>query len=158
MNPNCRKLACSIATALILSAASCSSVYAADENPSLDADGNTYRLQHYADWAWQGGDREKIVAAAERAISAEGQRSNPDWLDSVTAFGPGNWVWEFEKLGDQTMTEASSLLVTVAPKNCLKLRPITRSHHTPIPMNPTPQVLWIRPMTLMNSTGVNGVA
>ena len=50
-------------------------------------------------WIWAGADPAKIDTALDNMKASTALRSNPDQYDTVTEYGPGHWVFEFEALG-----------------------------------------------------------
>jgi len=60
-------------------------------------------------WTWAGPDSSQIEAALDNMKTSTAPRSNPEQYDTVTKYGPGHWVFEFEVLGDAAMSEALAL-------------------------------------------------
>jgi esterase FrsA len=50
-----------------------------------------------------GADEQEVYGVLSRIEDAVGARSNPDQPDTVIAYGPGNWVYEFVVAGDAAM-------------------------------------------------------
>ncbi|WP_416240429.1 esterase FrsA [Oceanimonas baumannii] len=65
-----------------------------------------YRLQKRAFWHWQGIDSIEIEATYARMAMASGRRSVEGWLDTVADYGPGNWVFEWSRLGAEAQQKA----------------------------------------------------
>ncbi len=88
----------------LAAAATCASaalVYA-----KLDGEERFFRDIRPAHWSWNGSDLETIERVFERLRAAEGRRAPAGYVDTLEAFGPGNWTYEFEVLGDRFMTRA----------------------------------------------------
>jgi esterase FrsA len=62
-------------------------------------------------WIWAGPGSSQIETALEEMKMSTAPRRNPAQYDTVTEYGPGHWVFEFEVLGDATMSEARALEV-----------------------------------------------
>ncbi|WP_237332904.1 esterase FrsA [Zobellella iuensis] len=58
-----------------------------------------YRLQKRAFWRWQGTDSIEIESTLARIAMAAGPRSVDHWLDTVSEYKSGNWVFEWSQLG-----------------------------------------------------------
>ncbi|WMC09744.1 esterase FrsA [Oceanimonas pelagia] len=65
-----------------------------------------YRLQKRAFWHWQGIDSIEIEATLARMAAAPGPRSVDDWIDTVAEYRPGNWVFEWSRLGAEAQQKA----------------------------------------------------
>lgn len=70
---------------------------------------NTYRLLHVDSWVESGLPEADIRTALQNMKDSTNERSNPNEYDTVIAYGPGNWVYEFEALGDQYASTAAEL-------------------------------------------------
>jgi esterase FrsA len=55
-------------------------------------------------WIWLGADPIKIETAMDNMKAASSLRRNPGQYDTVSQYGPGHWVFEFEALGDAAMS------------------------------------------------------
>ena len=66
-------------------------------------EGAWYHPVEPADWAYSGADEQTIYRVLERIETASGERANPDQPDTVIAYGPGHWVYEFTAAGDEAM-------------------------------------------------------
>ena len=87
--------------AAVATCASAALVYA-----KLDGEERFFRDIRPAHWSWNGADLETIERVFERLRAAEGRRVPAGYVDTLEAFGPGNWTYEFEALGDRFMTRA----------------------------------------------------
>ncbi len=56
-------------------------------------------------WVWLGGDPVKIETAIGNMKATIRSRRNPEQFDTVSEYGPGHWVFEFETLGDAAVSE-----------------------------------------------------
>ena len=56
-------------------------------------------------WVWSGADPERIETALVNMKASTAPRRNPDQYDTVTNYGPGHWVFEFEAQADASMSE-----------------------------------------------------
>lgn len=65
-----------------------------------------YRLQKRAFWHWLGVDSIEIEATLARMAAAPGPRSVDGWLDTVAEYRPGNWVFEWSRLGAEAQQRA----------------------------------------------------
>jgi len=75
-----------------------------DENEEF---GNTYRLLHVDHWVETGLEREDIESAFNTMRSSKKPRYKKEY-DTVSEYGPGNWVYEFEQFGDRYFKEAKA--------------------------------------------------
>ncbi|WP_116473752.1 esterase FrsA [Zobellella maritima] len=71
-----------------------------------------YRLQKRAFWRWQGTDSIEIEAALARMAAARGPRSADRWLDTVTDYRRGNWIFEWSQLGSARLQQGMALTAT----------------------------------------------
>ncbi|MCT7655954.1 alpha/beta hydrolase [Oceanimonas sp. NS1] len=67
-----------------------------------------YRLQKRAFWHWLGHDSIEIEATLARMAAAEGPRSVAGWLDTLAEYKPGNWVYEWSRLGAEAHQAAQA--------------------------------------------------
>lgn len=67
-----------------------------------------YRLQKRAFWHWLGHDSIEIEATLARMAAAEGPRSVEGWLDTLAEYKPGNWVYEWSRLGAEAHQAAQA--------------------------------------------------
>jgi esterase FrsA len=65
-----------------------------------------YRQIRVAQWTWEGGDQAIIKAVLGKIAAADGDREDPRHLDTVTAYGPGNWTYEWRSAGEEAEQEA----------------------------------------------------
>ncbi len=68
-----------------------------------DVDGNLTER-----WIWGGADPEVLKSTFEAMKSSQAERSNPELYDTIAAFGPGHWTYEFLALGDGEMARAAT--------------------------------------------------
>ncbi|KUP91191.1 alpha/beta hydrolase [Tritonibacter horizontis] len=68
-------------------------------------DGDWYHPVEPDNWVYLGGEEDEIMEVLTRIEQAEGVRANPEQPDTIRAFRPGNWVYEFSAAGDQAMAE-----------------------------------------------------
>ncbi|WP_445402368.1 esterase FrsA [Zobellella sp. An-6] len=73
-----------------------------------------YRLQKRAFWRWQGTDSIEIESTLARIAVAAGPRSVEQWLDTVSEYKSGNWVFEWSQLGAGAY-QAGMALVAAEP-------------------------------------------
>jgi esterase FrsA len=66
-------------------------------------EGTWYHPVEPENWVYAGGKMEEIVAVLTRIEQAKGKRSNPEQPDTLIAYGPGNWIYEFNAAGDAAM-------------------------------------------------------
>ncbi len=103
-------------------------VDAAGDDPRHDVDSRTSDGQWYRDirmsrWTWLGADEASITDTLDRIASADGDRTDPDLLDTIDTFGPGHWTYEFATAADAAAArgdhrEASALsLIASYPHN-----------------------------------------
>jgi esterase FrsA len=67
--------------------------------------GETYRLLHRDSWVELGLEEEDINTALAHMQQSEKSRYSDEY-DTVTEYGPGNWIYEFETYGDQYFQQA----------------------------------------------------
>lgn len=89
----------------------CTPAFAQEVDGSLfraSEEGNWYHPIEPDMWVSVGGDRAVLDSVIGRISSAKGTRSTPDQPDTITAFGDGNWMYEFLAAGDDAMARAQS--------------------------------------------------
>ncbi|MFY0681131.1 MAG: alpha/beta hydrolase [Thalassovita sp.] len=69
---------------------------------SLD-EGSWYHPVEPEQWSYYGADENEVYGVLSRIENAKGARSNADWPDTITAYGPGNWVYEFSQVGEAAL-------------------------------------------------------
>jgi esterase FrsA len=57
-------------------------------------------------WVWLGADRTSLESTLRNMKVSTASRRDPALFDTVSEYGPGHWVFEFETLGDASMSEA----------------------------------------------------
>lgn len=85
---------------------------AQDDSPRFKAademiEGWYHRHEHDS-WIRQGADSEVIEGILHRIETTPGERSNPEWVDSMKTYGPGHWVYEWATAGEKAMTKAEA--------------------------------------------------
>jgi esterase FrsA len=60
-----------------------------------------YRQIHLAYWGWLGFDLIEVQAALARMAVSQSKRTREGIIDTVYAYGPGNWVYEFSMIADK---------------------------------------------------------
>jgi len=60
-----------------------------------------FRVLRRAFWIWQGADPIEIEAVLARIATSDGERTNPQQLDTVQGFIPGNWSYEWSQLAGE---------------------------------------------------------
>jgi esterase FrsA len=60
-------------------------------------------------WVWLGADSASVEMALRNMKMSAASRRDPALFDTVSEYGPGHWVFEFEALGDASMAEAVAL-------------------------------------------------
>lgn len=68
-----------------------------------------YRLQKRAFWRWQGTDSIEIEATLARIAAGKSPRSAERWLDTVSDYKRGNWIFEWSQLGSAQMQQGMAL-------------------------------------------------
>lgn len=63
-----------------------------------------YRDLRPAHWFWNGMDPLVLERILTRIKGADGPREDSAYHDGIAAYGPGNWTYEFERVGDAYMT------------------------------------------------------
>ncbi|MEP3050994.1 MAG: alpha/beta fold hydrolase [Erythrobacter sp.] len=61
-------------------------------------------------WIWGGANPETLEATLQRIRSAKGERAIPEQYDTISEYGPGNWIFEFVQTGDAQMAIAQEIL------------------------------------------------
>lgn len=89
---------------LLLGLAACSS------GPELTETFREVEGNHTERWIWGGADPGTFEATIGRIQAATGERAVPEQYDTISAYGPGNWIFEFVQDGDAAMERANALL------------------------------------------------
>lgn len=63
-----------------------------------------YHRHEIDTWVAKGADEDVAKAVLERIETAEGDRADPRWVDSINTYGPGNWVYEWVQAGTEALT------------------------------------------------------
>lgn len=104
-------MGCMVATAMMMTS----------QALAQDVDGTKFRAPEEGvwyhpiepeSWAARGGDQTKMEEVLLRIQNAKGARFDKDQPDTIVEYGPGNWVYEFVKLGDETVKSAELLSST----------------------------------------------
>lgn len=82
---------------------------ASPEAPDTAYEEGWYRDVRMDMWTWDGAEREVIEATLARIEEADGERRWPDKADTILAYGPGHWTYEFAATGDDALREARKL-------------------------------------------------
>lgn len=88
--------------------------YLADSQAMLDSNqagkpNAWYRALRRVQWIWQGLDPIEIESVLARIASSSNQQNNPDWLDTIAGYRPGNWSYEWTAQGMNHQKVAASL-------------------------------------------------
>lgn len=67
-----------------------------------------FHRHEFDSWVAKGADESTARAVLERIASAEGERANPNWIDSIAEYGPGHWVYEWVQAGEAALSEAEA--------------------------------------------------
>jgi len=62
-----------------------------------------YHRHEIEGWIAHGGDRDVIRGILERIEAGEGERRDPELVDTIIAYGPGSWVWEWVQAGEKAL-------------------------------------------------------
>lgn len=60
-----------------------------------------FRVLRRAFWIWQGADPIEVEEVLARIATSDGERTNPQQLDTVQGFIPGNWSYEWSQLASE---------------------------------------------------------
>lgn len=66
-----------------------------------------YHRHEHDGWIRQGADPGVVDAVLHRIETTPGERTNPEWIDTMKTYGPGHWVYEWVQAGEQAMANAS---------------------------------------------------
>lgn len=64
-----------------------------------------HRMEHDT-WRNKGARDEVVEGILKRIENAEGERSDPELVDTISKYGPGNWVYEWQQAGEAAMRQA----------------------------------------------------
>jgi esterase FrsA len=67
-----------------------------------------YHRHEHDNWLNRGARIETVETVLHRIESAPGIRHDPTLVDTIVAYGPGNWVFEWVQAGESVMTEADT--------------------------------------------------
>lgn len=60
-----------------------------------------FRILRRAFWIWQGAEPLEVEEMLARIATSDGERTNPQQLDTVQGFVPGNWCYEWSQLAGE---------------------------------------------------------
>ena len=66
-----------------------------------------YHRHEVESWVRRGGDRTVIADTLKRIAASRGARRDEDLVDTQIQYGPGNWVYEWVKAGDEALNDSS---------------------------------------------------
>ncbi|MEM7020710.1 MAG: alpha/beta hydrolase [Pseudomonadota bacterium] len=66
-----------------------------------------YHRHEIETWTHKGGDPDIMRKILQRIEKAEGKRRNPELVDTIAEYGPGNWVYEWSTEGKKAMQRAN---------------------------------------------------
>ncbi len=66
-----------------------------------------YRQLNRFYWTWLGGNLLDIDEALAKIAVSRSERTRPTCLDTVDAYGPGNWIYEFNTIAQRRVQQAS---------------------------------------------------
>ena len=89
-----KKLFFSISATVLAVSAVVASTKASDQD-------NFFRDIRPAHWSWNGSDLQTIEQIFTKIQKADGEREFAQYPDTILKYGPGNWTFEFEKIGDR---------------------------------------------------------
>ena len=89
---------------LLFGLAACSS------EPELTETYREVEGNHTERWIWGGANPTTFEATITRIKAATGERAVPEQYDTITAYGPGNWIYEFVLEGDGAIKRAEARL------------------------------------------------
>ena len=69
-----------------------------------------YRSVNRFYWSWLGGNPLDIEETLARIAVSRAERSRPELFDTVSEYGPGNWVYEFSATGQMRVTLAKEAI------------------------------------------------
>lgn len=78
------------------------------KSPEEAVEGWYHRHEHDS-WVRNGADLEVVQGILHRIETTEGERADPDLIDSIVEFGPGNWVFEWNAEGERAMERGRAL-------------------------------------------------
>ncbi|OEF26286.1 esterase FrsA [Vibrio rumoiensis] len=68
-----------------------------------------YRALRRVQWIWQGLDPIEIESVLARIASSSNKPNNPNWLDTIAGYRPGNWSYEWTIQGMEHQKKATLL-------------------------------------------------
>ncbi len=76
--------------------------------PAEEAVDGWFHRHEFDSWVAKGADEAVARFVLARIAAADGLRANPDWIDSIPVYGPGNWVYEWVQAGEAALAQASA--------------------------------------------------
>lgn len=67
-----------------------------------------YHRHEMESWVAKGAREEVASEVLNRIENAPGDRADPRWVDSIAAYGPGNWVYEWVQVAEAAMAAAAA--------------------------------------------------
>ncbi len=86
------------------------------ESPAQEYATGWYRSVRLHAWQWAGVSRELLEAPLNRIRDASGERRFADKYDTIVAYGPGHWVYEFSLSADQVLQQGRAAAASGEPK------------------------------------------
>lgn len=103
------------------------------------SEGTWYHPLEVDEWVELGANRAVIEATLKRIEETQGERSNDDQPDTLIAYGPGNWTFEWARNGEIALAEAKSAtspaLIKQAAQQAIMYFTMASSPHTHDPNN-----------------------
>jgi esterase FrsA len=84
------------------------------------SEGDWYHPIEINEWIEQGGDRAVIEETLMAIQNATGERLNPDQPDTLLAFGPGHWTYEWTQRGDTALASGRNAETTAKAKKAFE--------------------------------------
>lgn len=78
-----------------------------------------YHRHERSTWRAKGAQDAVVDAVLKRIEEAPGERSNPEWVDSIANVGPGNWVYEWSLAGEAALKRAERARAAGEPADAL---------------------------------------
>ncbi|WP_172795241.1 alpha/beta fold hydrolase [Polycladidibacter hongkongensis] len=108
-----------------------------DDSFRSEDEGEWYHSVEFDMWEGVGGNRQVLETIIEKIESTEGARRYADAPDTLIAYGPGNWTYEFSKAGDAAIAAAQTTddltIKQEAYNEAIVYYHLASSPHTPAP-------------------------
>lgn len=75
-----------------------------------------YHRHELENWAAKGARKDVVEAVLIRIAQASGVRADERWIDSISEYGPGNWVYEWAQVGEAALMRAQTDQAQVNPE------------------------------------------